>query len=705
MKKWIGALLLLGIFGMALAINHPAETKQTTLTSLPDPCDPQRDSLALVAMYNALNGSNWTNPWPLDQNFSTWSGVTTNVEGCVIELKLSMDSLEGNLPDEIGNLKSLQVLHLDQNKITGPIPTTISELTELTELRIHTNMIEGEIPDGISNLKQLRNFSAANNMISGTLPEGLGGLDSLGMLILSQNEIQGSIPPILSNLSKLRVLDLSSNQLSGPVPASLGLLEQLEELILFQNLLSGELPNTLTGLSKLRRFWAFNNLFRGAIPNFTGQPILSLRLEFNLLSHMPDMSGLLDTLGNVFPSGVYVHYNKLTYEDIIPNLPLSAKNFDYSPQDSVGAPDTLYVLAGDTLRYDLNIDKILTTSVYEWFRNDTSFYLSDGSELLMPSIGKDRSGVYHCIVNNFDVPDLTLNSHKIKVNIIDTSSCSEGETNCFLAPRFCGLTELNEHCGILPDRLIQSIPNSLCNGFGVPENATYYKFIAPQNELAIQIIPLRCEGAGQAGIQAAIYNSCDIDFAQVIACQPDCLSEAFHLRSSNFVAGQEYILILDGCNGNSCEYYIEIDVGNADFQLQEIDSVSADSLVCLGELVQLEVPNAVPSAHTYVWELGNGSVVTTMSPQAVYLYPEAGKFEMCVTAVSDCDSTEAFCVPVRVPEKFEADTVIEVCNPGKSAYTVGLNLIGGKGPYILVEGMGTFDSINGFFPIRNHRLQ
>ena len=56
-------------------------------------CNRFSDSLALVSLYNATNGSNWLNTWDLDQPISTWYGITLNAEGCVycVDLDGSVD--------------------------------------------------------------------------------------------------------------------------------------------------------------------------------------------------------------------------------------------------------------------------------------------------------------------------------------------------------------------------------------------------------------------------------------------------------------------------------------------------------------------------------------------------------------------------------------------------------------------------------------
>ena len=71
---------------------------------------PTSERDALIALYNATNGTGWTNKtgWEtatLDTE-CTWYGVTCSGNGHVSELKLYHNNLAGTLPAELGDLPS-----------------------------------------------------------------------------------------------------------------------------------------------------------------------------------------------------------------------------------------------------------------------------------------------------------------------------------------------------------------------------------------------------------------------------------------------------------------------------------------------------------------------------------------------------------------------------------------------------------------------
>jgi hypothetical protein len=75
----------------------------------------QQDSLQLVALYNATNGSRWllkTN-WLTARPLDTWYGIEVNAQGCVTKIRLPGDSLRGTIPPL--NLTELTELYLNNN--------------------------------------------------------------------------------------------------------------------------------------------------------------------------------------------------------------------------------------------------------------------------------------------------------------------------------------------------------------------------------------------------------------------------------------------------------------------------------------------------------------------------------------------------------------------------------------------------------------
>ncbi|MEK6476265.1 FG-GAP-like repeat-containing protein [Catalinimonas sp. 4WD22] len=131
------------------------------------------DSLALVALYYATDGDNWTrnDNWltgPLD----SWYGVTVSEwKNRVSRLSLHNNNLSGTIPSEIGELNSLSYLYMSENRLEGEIPVKLAQLTNLGELNLSYNNLEGLIPKELAALKLLVNLGLSYNQFSGELPK------------------------------------------------------------------------------------------------------------------------------------------------------------------------------------------------------------------------------------------------------------------------------------------------------------------------------------------------------------------------------------------------------------------------------------------------------------------------------------------------------------------------------------------------------
>ena len=69
----------------------------------------ETDREALVALYNATDGENWTfsDNWLSDAPLGEWAGVVTNDDGRVILLTSTGNGLSGEIPAELGSLSNL----------------------------------------------------------------------------------------------------------------------------------------------------------------------------------------------------------------------------------------------------------------------------------------------------------------------------------------------------------------------------------------------------------------------------------------------------------------------------------------------------------------------------------------------------------------------------------------------------------------------
>ncbi|MBW3670684.1 MAG: fibronectin type III domain-containing protein, partial [Acidobacteria bacterium] len=314
---------------------------------------PATEREALIALYNATDGPNWSNStnWLGGAGTEcTWYGVTCNSSGnSVVELRLGWNSLSGTIPPQIGNLSSLTRLHLDFSQLSGSIPAEVGNLASLRYLNLSSTRIGGAIPSTFGNLSSLQSFAADNASLEGGIPAELGGLTSLTFLSLIRNQLTGAIPSELGNLLALEILQLQENLLTGEIPPQLGNLQNLRTLSLFDNSLTGPIPAELGNLASLTALQIGDNQLSGPIPPELGSlaSINFFNLRGNRLSGdiPPELSAL--NPGDNFSS---LGYNALTASDPVARNWADLEDPDWATTQTI-APDGLQVsdATADTL--------------------------------------------------------------------------------------------------------------------------------------------------------------------------------------------------------------------------------------------------------------------------------------------------------------------------------------------------------------------
>ncbi len=391
----------------------------------PPAANPQ-DSIALVALFNATNGTDWNhNDGWLKDSVYKWYGVTLDANGRVTELALVSNNLNGYIPPEIGLLTEMIDLNLSVNHLTGHLPEEIGNLTKLTDLYLLSNNLEGKIPASIGNLVNLQYLRLSSNQLSDTIPSQLGNLTNLISLELDNNNLSGQIPEALANIGGLQHLNLSYNQLSGTIPPVLSKPPGITSFNLSHNNLQGPIPSTLDNMTNLSVLdLSYNNLtgdVPASISNLTS--LTELLLNNNQLSgNQADLSGMgqlymLALNDNYFDFGdlenFHIDFNTIT-------------SVTYAPQKEV--PLNIDTLDPTTVRLSVNVAG--TGNQYQWYNLDT---LLTGQTTQTMDVPINKKGIFYCQITNPQYPDLTLVSEKYEVGMHLQNGILQEEYNALVA--------------------------------------------------------------------------------------------------------------------------------------------------------------------------------------------------------------------------------------------------------------------------------
>ncbi|EOY13302.1 Receptor like protein 33 [Theobroma cacao] len=87
-----------------------------------------------------------------------------------------------------------------------------------TFMDFSNNLFCGQIPEELGELISLQGLNLSHNNLTGLISPTIGNMIALESLDLSSNRLGGRIPSQLTNLTFLEVLNLSQNDLVGPIP-------------------------------------------------------------------------------------------------------------------------------------------------------------------------------------------------------------------------------------------------------------------------------------------------------------------------------------------------------------------------------------------------------------------------------------------------------------------------------------------------------
>ena len=314
------------------------------------------DRDALVALYNATGGPDWTHSdnWLSDESLDDWYGVVADSTGRVTGIRLRDNGLAGSLPDALGDLAELRFLQLPQNGLTGAIPPEIGGLGRLGALWLSDNELSGALPPELAELDSLRGLWVGDNELEGVIPSAFKDLQPLffdfdgndklclpatpefvdwtqGLLYFAGSwcgEVDREVLRILYDatdgenwnssdgwfegvdlsgwhgvetdaVGRVSGLDLSGNGLSGTLPPEVGSLVSLTTLDVSSNRLSGRLPEELGDLASLTALNLSSNYFTGRLPlTLSNTALQDLRYEYTRLC-VPDDAAFREWLESV----------------------------------------------------------------------------------------------------------------------------------------------------------------------------------------------------------------------------------------------------------------------------------------------------------------------------------------------------------------------------------------------------------------------
>ncbi|MCB9332119.1 MAG: gliding motility-associated C-terminal domain-containing protein [Lewinellaceae bacterium] len=219
--------------------------------------------------------------------------------------------------------------------------------------------------------------------------------------------------------------------------------------------------------------------------------------------------------------------------------------------------------------------------------------------------------------------------------------------SCPTAPILC--ENLDGYCSTINNsNIVQNFPG--CNN-NVLNNDEWFGFFAGSTTISIQITPSNCNPGPNQGLQGAIYDGCGPPWTWM-DLQCACSTAPFTLTSTNFVVGQVYWIVLDGCGGNVCDFDIAVTQGSTvAVPPDNPGPISGPDVACAGQSSNYGI-DPVSGATIYNWTITPASAGTlnTNGPNATVNWSNnPGTAEICVSPANLCEvnsTTSCFTVDV-----------------------------------------------------------
>ena len=204
---------------------------------------------------------------------------------------------------------------------------------------------------------------------------------------------------------------------------------------------------------------------------------------------------------------------------------------------------------------------------------------------------------------------------------------------CPAAPTIC--QDLDGYCDVLSSNNIQqAFPGCPANALN---NDSWFAFIAGSTQITIEVVPDNCQNppGSPQGMQGAIYEgSCT---GPVMASQCGCVLNPFQLSNTNFIPGQVYYIVFDGCAGDICDFQVNVLSGSTvPIPPADPGPILGQVQVCPGSTTDYTLN--IPGGAVYDWVLSPPIGTVSGSPGAPIsiTWNAPGTAQLCVTASNPC---------------------------------------------------------------------
>ncbi len=237
--------------------------------------------------------------------------------------------------------------------------------------------------------------------------------------------------------------------------------------------------------------------------------------------------------------------------------------------------------------------------------------------------------------------------------------------SCPDAQILCSFSELDGFTGTMPQTNEIDEPIPLCEGGGLPQNMSWFGFIAGNSDMIVKLTTSNCQNGNL--IQYGIYESCAFENAVVCQSIPTDANGGITINLTGLSPGEDYFFFIDGDQGAYCDYEIRVFSQPGDLMLPQPTEVTCigdncDQGSCTPQPYSFQV-QGLDYSITYEWTIEPLPAGFPPNPQIVEGTNEAtfdlsgGQYSICVVATNGCTSTDPVCLDIDTGQALEGSFV------------------------------------------------
>ncbi len=228
------------------------------------------------------------------------------------------------------------------------------------------------------------------------------------------------------------------------------------------------------------------------------------------------------------------------------------------------------------------------------------------------------------------------------------------------------------------------------------QKVTWIAFIAGTPNLEMEVEVSNC--TVNDGLQVGVFETDDcINFRQAMTCVNPIGgwgSNPGVFTNANFgplTVGQHYFFLMDGNNGDECDYVVRVLSGSTNVQqLVPTNPIVVPELMCANQPFALSF-EPQPGAASQEWRVDG--LLAGVGDQVLLTLPEGGLYNVCIDESNACDDPDPYCVELEVMPQIEEDRNFVICEGDTIEYKGVDYWIPGTYPNILVPAEEGCDSV------------